>query len=250
MPDKVRKLATVAGFAAQIGPRGQRRTWLNSRSAAKFQMIESATLLGSGGSTGVAATTARVPGSAVWYQHANSKAGVKAFERSLKSPKRNLVNIARLAGLPESAVTAVLAEDNKDLEQKFVRDAFRTYRKNVATYSKTLLNDINKTAGLGKRDYGVTDIEPTPGAMMPEEQTKVLADYDVEAIKGEGIGLTNPTDAIYKIGDKLIPIEMTDQLITEANQHGLNDPNMTTSEIAAMLSDGKKGEDELKKKIS
>ena len=249
MPDKIRKLATVAGFTAQIGVRGQRRTWLNSRSAAKFQMIESATLLGSGGSTGVAATTARVPGSAVWYQHANSKAGVRAFERSLKSPKRNLVNIARLAGLPESAVTAVLAEDNKDLEQKFVRDAFRTYRRNVATYSKTLLNDINKTAGLGKRDYGVTDIKPTPGAMMPEEQTKVLADYDIDAVKGEGIGLTNPTDAIYKIGDKLIPIEMTDQLITEANQHGLNDPNMTTSQIDAMLADGKKGEDELKNKI-
>ena len=119
MPDKIRKLATVAGFAPQIGVRGQRRTWLNSRSAAKFQMIESATLLGSGGSTGVAATTARVPGSAVWYQHANSKAGVRAFDRSLKSPKRNLVNIARLAGIPEAAVTAVLAEDNKDLEQKF-----------------------------------------------------------------------------------------------------------------------------------
>ncbi len=249
MPDKIRKLATVAGFAPQIGVRGQRRTWLNSRSPAKFQMIESATLLGAGGSTGVAATTTRVPGSAVWYQHANSKAGVRAFEKSLKSPKRNLVNIARLAGLPESAVTAVLAEDNKDLEQKFIRDAFRTYRKNVATYSKTLLNNINKTAGLGKRDYGVTDIKPTPGAMMPEEQTKVLADYDIDAVKGEGIGLTNPTDAIYKIGDKLIPIEMTDMLISEANQHGMNDPVATQGEIDAMLADGKKGEKELRDKI-
>ena len=146
--DKIRKLATVAGFIPQIGVRGQRRTWLNSRSPAKFQMIESATLIGSGGSTGLAATTSRVPGSAVWYQYTNSKSGVKAFDRSLKSPKRNLVNIARLAGLPESAVTAVLAEDNKDLEQKFVRDAFRTYRRNVATYSKTLLKNITKQASL------------------------------------------------------------------------------------------------------
>ena len=82
MPDKIRKLATVAGFAPQIGVRGQRRTWLNSRSGGKFQMIETATLLGGGGNAGVAATTARIPGSAVWYQHANSKAGTKAYERS------------------------------------------------------------------------------------------------------------------------------------------------------------------------
>ena len=257
MPDKVRKLATVAGFIPQIGVRGQRRTWLNSRSPAKFQSIESATLLGGGGNTGLASITSRVPGSAVWYQHINSSAGVKAYERSLKNPKRNvsatLFRRARdaigIGPVPLDLVSGVVADTNKDLEQRFVRDAFKAYRKNVATYSKTLLTDINKTAGLGKRDYGVTDIEPTPGAMMPEEQTKVLADYDIDAIKGEGIGLANPTDAIYKVGDKIIPIEMTDQLITEANQHGINDPNITTAEVDDMLSKGKKGEKELKDRI-
>ena len=58
-------------------------------------------------------------------------------------------------------------------------------------------------SGTQYEHYGVTDIKPTPGAMMPEEQTKVLADYDIDAVKGEGIGLTNPTDAIYKIVNKL-----------------------------------------------
>ena len=36
--DNVRKLAMVAGFIPQLGVRGQRRTWKNSQSAAKFQM--------------------------------------------------------------------------------------------------------------------------------------------------------------------------------------------------------------------
>ena len=257
MPDKIRKLATVAGFAPQIGVRGQRRTWLNSRSGAKFQMIETATLLGAGGNTGVAATTARVAGSAVWYQYANSKAGTRAYERSLKNPKRSFSaglfrRAQRQIGIgpvPLDLASGIVSESNKDLEQNFIKDAFRTYQRNVATYSKTLLKNINKTAGLGKRDYGVTDIEPTSGAMMPEEQTKVLADYDIEAIKGEGIGLTNPTDAIYKVGNRIIPIEMTDMLISEANQHGMNDPVATQGEIEAMLADGKKGEKELRDRI-
>ncbi len=161
--DNVRKLAMVAGFIPQLGVRGQRRTWKNSQSPAKFQMVEQATLLGAGGRGGVASTFGRVPGSAVWYQHANSKAGSKAYERSLKKPKRGSFStgLARVAQsqigigpVPLELATGVISESNEDLEQKFVRDAFGTYRKNVATYSKTLLSEINNTARLGKRDYG------------------------------------------------------------------------------------------------
>jgi len=258
--DNVRKLAMVAGFVPQLGVRGQRRTWKQSQSAAKFQMVEQATLLGAGGSTGVASTFGRVPGSAVWYQHANSTTGVKAYEKSLKKPKRNLSTaLTRVAQsqigigpVPLEMASGVMTESNKDLEQNFIKDAFKTYRKQVATYSKTLLSEINNTAGLGKRDYGVKDIEPTPGAMMPAEQTKVVSD-SIEGVKdmtkelNKPIGLTQGTDVIYKIGNKILHIEETEMLISEGGHHGINTRIRTKKEIEGYLKQGKKGEDKIKK---
>jgi len=259
--DNVRKLAMVAGFIPQLGVRGQRRTWKNSQSPAKFQMVEQATLLGAGGRGGVASTFGRVPGSAVWYQHANSKAGSKAYERSLKKPKRGSFStgLARVAQsqigigpVPLELATGVISESNEDLEQKFVRDAFGTYRKNVATYSKTLLSEINNTAGLGKRDYGVKDIEPNRSAMMPAEQTTVVSD-SIEGVEdmtkelNKPIGLTQGTDVIYKIGDKILHIEETEMLISQGGHHGINKRIRTKEEIQGFLKQGKEGEKKIKK---
>ena len=256
--DNIRKFATVAGFIPQLGVRGQRRAWRNSQSAAKFQSIEQATLLGAGGAGGVASTIGRVPGSAVWYQHVNSKGGVAGYQRQVR--KKGVSDIVSgglqmMAGIPPGLTDAVgITTSTKSKEDKFIKDAFSTYRKQVATYSKTLLSEINDTAGLGKREYGKRDIEPTPGAMMPSEQAKVAADYidgveDVGKEMNQPIGATQGTDAIYKVGDKIIHIEETEMLISEGGHHGINKRMATKSEVQAMLADKENGEERIKKMV-
>ena len=253
--DNVRKFATVAGFIPQIGVRGQRRAWRHSQSAAKFQSIEQATLLGGGGARGVASTTGRVPGSAVWYQYANSKSGAGAYSKQLKKPKHNILGRAMDQFGPANITDTIgITSSVKDNEEKFIKDAFSTYRKQVATYSKTLLSEINDTAGLGKRDYGVKDIKPTPGAMMPSEQTTVIAEMidGAEAaspISGKPIGATQPIDAIYKVGDKYMFIEETEMLASEGGHHGINVRMKTQGEIDAMLKEEDGGEKKIKKLV-
>jgi len=256
--DNVRKLAMVAGFIPQLGVRGQRRTWKNSQSAAKFQMVEQATLLGAGGGGGVASTMGRVAGSSVWYQYANSTAGVDGYKRQIR--KRALNNMFRnLTGVvTPSAVFAASGDttgiltSTKSKEDKYLKDAFTTYRKQVSTYSKTLLSEINNTAGLGKRDYGVKDIEPNRSAMMPAEQTTVVSD-SIEGVEdmtkelNKPIGLTQGTDVIYKIGDKILHIEETEMLISQGGHHGINTRIRTKEEIQGYLKQGKEGEKKIQK---
>ena len=256
--DNVRKLAMVAGFIPQLGVRGQRRTWKNSQSAAKFQMVEQATLLGAGGGGGVASTMGRVAGSSVWYQYTNSTAGVDGYKRQIR--KRALNNMFRnLTGVvTPSAVFAASGDttgiltSTKSKEDKYLKDAFTTYRKQVSTYSKTLLSEINNTAGLGKRDYGVKDIEPNRSAMMPAEQTTVVSD-SIEGVEdmtkelNKPIGLTQGTDVIYKIGDKILHIEETEMLISQGGHHGINTRIRTKEEIDGYLKQGKDGEKKIKK---
>ena len=256
--DNVRKLAMVAGFIPQLGVRGQRRTWKNSQSAAKFQMVEQATLLGAGGGGGVASTMGRVAGSSVWYQYTNSTAGVDGYKRQIR--KRALNNMFRnLTGVvTPSAVFAASGDttgiltSTKSKEDKYLKDAFTTYRKQVSTYSKTLLSEINNTAGLGKRDYGVKDIEPNRSAMMPAEQTTVVSD-SIEGVEdmtkelNKPIGLTQGTDVIYKIGDKILHIEETEMLISQGGHHGINTRIRTKEEIQGYLKQGKEGEKKIQK---
>ena len=257
--DNVRKLAMVAGFIPQLGKRGQSRTWKHSQSAGKFQMIEQATLLGAGGGGGVASITGRVPGSSVWYQHINSRGGIEGYKKQIRKKIINAMDLASLGAVGASGVVTSgvadivgLSKSTKSKEDNFIKDAFKTYRKQVATYSKTLLSEINNTAGLGKRDYGVKDIEPTPGAMMPAEQTKVVSD-SIEGVKdmtkelNKPIGLTQGTDVIYKIGNKILHIEETEMLISEGGHHGINTRIRTKKEIEGYLKQGKKGEDKIKK---
>ena len=271
--------ATSAGYYPTLQTLRGRKKWaqkpnsinLNNLPRTKFVEVDSYFYR-----NGFNKAKTRLAGNAVWYRYGNADSAAKLAEDDMKDVSLNSLKNLFAANMvsPEATAIAAAGAVTKKLDNpvvRFIKDSENVYRRNVATYSKSLLSYINKQElsrmGVSGKQVGDIDesslvnqeaegriVEYTSGAMMPSEQLKAAIPYinDEVTIRGQlkdPIGITKEVDNVLRIGNRVLMVEETEKTIAQSGHHGLNSSIMSKKEVRSLLSQGKQGEKELKKRV-
>ena len=271
--------ATTAGYYPTLQTTRGRKKWaqkpnsinLNNLPRTKFVSVDSYFYR-----DGFNKAKTRLAGNAVWYRYGDADNAVKLAEDDMEAVSLNSLKNLFAANMVSPAATAIAAADavSKKLDNpvvRFIKDSENVYRRNVATYSQSLLSYINKqelsrmgVSGKQVGDIGESSlvnqqnegrtIDYTPGAMMPSEQLKAAVPYmnDEVTIRGQlkdPIGITKEVDNVLRIGNRVLMVEETEKTIAQSGHHGLNSSIMSKKEIKSLMSQGKEGEKQLKKRV-
>jgi len=271
--------ATSAGYYPTLQTLRGRKKWaqkpnsinLNNLPRTKFVEVDSYFYR-----DGFNKAKTRLAGNAVWYRYGNADSAVKSAEDDMKDVSLNSLKNLFAANMisPEATAIAAAGAVTKSLDNpvvRFIKDSENVYRRNVATYSKSLLSYINKqelsrlqVTGKQVKDPNESSlvnqeaegriVEYTSGAMMPSEQLKAAVPYinDEVTIRGQlkdPIGITKEVDNVLRIGNRVLMVEETEKTIAQSGHHGLNSSIMSKKEVRSLLSQGKQGEKELKKRV-
>ena len=208
-----------------------------------------------------------IRGSQVWYQHANLKQAERNFTQQINEESNVVLNLAKGAvmssatGIPLSGrmlfdkrfKNAINPDDSA--VSKVFHGLFQEYRTKASFYTRQYQREL--VSGLNKISLDDVKIERLANQRTIEvraEAHRSRAAFEEQAspeeAPGKSIGATQPMDAFIKIGNRIVGVDVTQELgISSAEQSRSRHHSLTEGALMSEAEYQNSTDEQIRKKM-